>query len=246
MSQAAQSGSQFLVPLRIVVSNVGGAPADGFDVSVAIEGTDVTGSLSVTGPLAAGGEVAFEEVAYIPGELAGQTIRLAVEADGCGKGEVNNESHCRVLESNEGNNVAILSVALPVSRVTETSTPTATPTATVAPDQAPLVTITAPADGSRFEYSESAGIWYVAIELEATADDAKDGPLGNEFLSWTTDRGSIDPGNSIGGFVTASLYFETDAPCLVTTHTVELTGRDSAGNIRTDTIRIDTGDFCIG
>lgn len=118
------------LPIRIVVRNMGDAPADIFKVSVDYTRPDgrtfvvaftVPGQNSIwypfTGaPLPAGDEVIFAGVVTFPAAASGTTVSLTAVADSC-SGDEFMPDYCRVEESNENNNTsASLRASLPCSR----------------------------------------------------------------------------------------------------------------------------------
>lgn len=115
------------IPVRVVVENQGGTPADVFKVAVestASNGTflrpfDVPGQTSMwypytSGPLAAGNEVVFigEVVLTNWASLSGETITLTATADSCAADEFM-PVYCRVDESDETNNTKSTTYLVP-------------------------------------------------------------------------------------------------------------------------------------
>lgn len=140
--QVAQSGAQFQVPLRIVVTNIGDRPAEFFVVTVALQAHDLYTSAFRAGPLAAGENVEFSDGVLIPAEWQGQTITLVAVADSCNGERLADAATCRVQEGNEDNNVALLNVPIPAYTPTPTVTATLTPTSTPVPKlETPIINI---------------------------------------------------------------------------------------------------------
>jgi hypothetical protein len=116
------------VPIRVVVRNQGGVAAGIFKVSTqysiasdtyvvpfTVSGEGDTWYPYTDGSLAPGSEVTFEGVVVFSDAHAvqGETVSLSAMADSCA-GDESMPAHCRVAESDEGNNEsAPLSVSLP-------------------------------------------------------------------------------------------------------------------------------------
>jgi hypothetical protein len=141
--------NQAEAPIRVIVRNQGGTPAEIFKVATeytggvispgsrfvvaftaqSTEDVDPTGGVYpfTRRPLPPGGEVTFiGKVIFHPAER-GVTVSLIAVADSCSSDE-SMPNYCRVAESNEANNESSpLFVTLPA---TPTPTPTITPTPT--------------------------------------------------------------------------------------------------------------------
>lgn len=111
---------QVRVPVHLAVKNGGGTAAGAFRVmsvytwerggpfAVTFEGAEVTDAL-----LAPGSERMFDGEVIFPPALQGQTVVLQLWADAC-TGEAGLPAHCRVQESDEGNNASpAMAVPLP-------------------------------------------------------------------------------------------------------------------------------------
>ncbi|MEM6926964.1 MAG: hypothetical protein AAF602_08560 [Myxococcota bacterium] len=97
------------------------------------------------------------------------------------------------------------------------------------PDLPPTIEIFAPMDADEIVYDgydEVLELWYADVTLRGEGTDPEDDVVTD--LVWTTDRSdlqSVDLGQ--GGELTVRLYGDD---CFGTTHTLTLTGTDSAGN----------------
>jgi subtilase family serine protease len=114
------------VPIRVVVKNQGSAAADIFKVATEYTGSRGTYVVAFTVPgqsdiwypytntsLGAGSEVAFAGKVIFHPAIHGEAVTLKAVADSC-SGDEFMPDHCRVKESNEGNNEsAAVSVLLP-------------------------------------------------------------------------------------------------------------------------------------
>lgn len=114
------------VPVRVVAGNVGGGPAGRFKVSTdfteaggstfavafSVPGQDIWYPFT-SGELGAGQEVSFEGVLLFNAVRRGDTVEIRAVADSC-SGDEFMPAHCRVEESDEGNNrSSAISVSLP-------------------------------------------------------------------------------------------------------------------------------------
>ncbi len=116
------------LPLAVTVINQGGRRAGGFKVAVFYEGEagafgasfrvkDQSGFYPFLDGLRAGGEVTLRGALTLPGERAGETVRIWAEVDSC-SGDEFMPGYCRVRESSEGNNLtAALRVSLPLEPI---------------------------------------------------------------------------------------------------------------------------------
>jgi hypothetical protein len=118
------------IPIRVLMANQGQAIADGFKVSMDYTGGagspssalavpfTVPGQNSVwypytNAPLSPGGTITFEGIVTFNSTNLGQTVALRAEVDSCSGDEIM-PNHCRVDESNEGNNYSSwINVPLP-------------------------------------------------------------------------------------------------------------------------------------
>lgn len=111
-------------------------------------------------------------------------------------------------------------------------------------NQPPTVAITAPSsdiDRNYDGFDEGRDQWYADILFVGSASDPEDGALTGDALVWTTDYGGQSPILGTGTNVTARLY---SSECTGVTHTITLTARDSAGNVRTAVVRVRIWTIC--
>jgi hypothetical protein len=242
---------QVELPIRVVIKNQGGVPADIFKVSAEYKGAKggmFLAPFTVPGqgfwypytnaPLAVGRQVTFEGKVTFSSALQGEIVALWAIADSCA-GEESVPDYCRVQESNEDNNEsASISVSLPY-------------------DSPPRVTVTNPSadSGTSDEeyasdgYDEKVGLWYADVVLRGSATDPEDGALSGSSLVWTTDR--MDIQNVIlgtGTDLSARLYLGekcTKEGSVGDWHEIALTGRDSGGKESTAVRRIFIWISCI-
>jgi hypothetical protein len=119
------SKEDIVVPLHVVVRNLGSEPADIFKLSAELSSPGGTYTVAFTvpdrqegyypftsEPLPPGGEVAFDGEVTLPGSLARSRVTLTVTADSC-LGEEFAADFCRVPESNEEDNQSTIEIQLP-------------------------------------------------------------------------------------------------------------------------------------
>jgi hypothetical protein len=152
---------EFVLPVRVSVSNAGSSPAGDFKVSLNYRTTAPTLGPETLAPfqvpgqadpyfphsvnsLPPGGQLTFDGQTLLDPRLQGQTIALWAVVDSCA-GETNPPPNCRVAESSENNNISS-QVLLLIPTL-----PTATPTATLTPSPTPSPTLipTATQEGTR-------------------------------------------------------------------------------------------------
>jgi len=105
-----------VVPIQVIVMNQGEAHAKAFKVAtsaITASGTfnfafSVPGQASpwypfTSSPLSSGDQVVFDGVVTFPSSYQAQEVQVFAEADSCA-GDEFMPLHCRVLESEEGNN----------------------------------------------------------------------------------------------------------------------------------------------
>jgi len=111
-----------------------------------------------------------------------------------------------------------------------TETPT-TKDPTTGPDGPPVVEILEPMDQDQIVYDgrdDELGLWYVDVTFSGRGTDVEDDVVAEDALVWTTDRSDLqDEVLGTGSELTARLYSDV---CTGVTHTITLTGTDSAGN----------------
>jgi hypothetical protein len=103
----------------------------------------------------------------------------------------------------------------------------------VATDTPPELAITLPAmdlegdEGPTYDgFDDDLELWYVDVDLAATAVDLEDGDLGDS-VEWSTDQGVQDMMLGTGASTTVRLYSDE---CFGTLHTITATVFDSDGN----------------
>jgi hypothetical protein len=107
----------------------------------------------------------------------------------------------------------------------------------VGPDVAPEITVLSPetfAAGTVLQLSSDGDALFADVQLQANVDDA-DGPIPDESIVWTTDRGDLQPNGDVlatGEFGIVRLYA---TGCPGATHVVTLTASDGTGNVVTAT-----------
>ena len=107
----------------------------------------------------------------------------------------------------------------------------------VGPDVAPEITVLSPetfAAGTVLRLNSVGNELFAEVQLQANVNDA-DGPIPDESIVWTTDRGDLQPDGDVlatGEFGIVRLY-ATD--CSGATHVVTLTANDGTGNVVTAT-----------
>lgn len=106
----------------------------------------------------------------------------------------------------------------------------------VGPDVAPEVIVVEPASfatGSTYNLDSDGTALFTELQLTARVEDA-DGPIPDESIVWTTDRGDLqpnaDPVLGTGEFLITTLYAEG---CPGTDHVVTLTVDDGDGHVVT-------------
>jgi hypothetical protein len=107
----------------------------------------------------------------------------------------------------------------------------------VGPDVAPEITVLSPetfATGTTLRLNSVDDALFADVQLQANVSDA-DGPIPDESIVWTTDRGDLQPNGEVlatGEFGIVSLYA---ADCSGATHVVTLTVDDGTGHTVTET-----------
>jgi hypothetical protein len=102
------------------------------------------------------------------------------------------------------------------------------------------VTISSPADGSRFpvdSYDEASGIWTATVTLSAFASDPDDEPKDLR-VEWES---SVDGPLGVGHTLRAGLSVRG---CSDTDHTIWVTAIDPDGAAQTDQITVITWTIC--
>ena len=104
------------------------------------------------------------------------------------------------------------------------------------PDEPPTVEVVEPgsfgdADGTTYDLDSDGTSLFKRLQLTARVDDP-DGPIPDESIIWTTDRGDLQPNEDpvlgTGEFLITTLYAEA---CPGTDHVVTLTVDDGDGHV---------------